>query len=75
MLVYYILSGGHHPFEGPLGEEFEHNRNIIKGTYTLEHVADEVAKDLIEWMINENPDDRPTVEETLNHPLFWKPQR
>nr|XP_029507250.1 serine/threonine-protein kinase/endoribonuclease IRE1a-like [Oncorhynchus nerka] len=26
-------------------------------------------------MINEDPDERPTVEETLNHPLFWKPQR
>ncbi|KAM9406673.1 uncharacterized protein ACWYII_027023 isoform 2-T2 [Salvelinus alpinus] len=75
MLVYYILSGGHHPFEDPLGDELEQNRNIIKGTYTLEHVADEVTKDLIEWMINEVPDERPTVEETLNHPLFWKPQR
>nr|XP_029507245.1 serine/threonine-protein kinase/endoribonuclease ire-1-like isoform X1 [Oncorhynchus nerka] len=75
MLVYYVLSGGHHPFEGPLGDELEQNRNIIKGTYTLEHVADEVAKDLIEWMINEDPAGRPTVEETLNHPLFWKPQR
>ncbi|XP_029615897.1 uncharacterized protein LOC115198243 isoform X1 [Salmo trutta] len=75
MLVYYILSGGHHPFEDPLGDELEQNRNIIKGTYTLEHVADEVTKDLIEWMINEDPDERPTVEETLNHPLFWKPQR
>uniref|UniRef100_A0A8C7CPG0 Serine/threonine-protein kinase ppk4-like n=1 Tax=Oncorhynchus kisutch TaxID=8019 RepID=A0A8C7CPG0_ONCKI len=73
MLVYYVLSGGHHPFEGPLGDE--QNLNIIKGTYTLEHVADEVAKDLIEWMINEDPAGRPTVEETLNHPLFWKPQR
>lgn len=75
MLVYYIVSGGHHPFEDPLGDELEQNGNIIKGTYTLEHVADEVAKDLIEWMINEDPDERPTVEETLNHPLFWKPQR
>ncbi|XP_071189876.1 uncharacterized protein [Salvelinus alpinus] len=75
MLVYYILSGGHHPFEDPLGDELEQNRNIIKGTYTLEHVADEVTKDLIEWMINEVPDERPTVEETLNHPLFWKPHR
>ncbi|XP_029615902.1 serine/threonine-protein kinase/endoribonuclease IRE1a isoform X4 [Salmo trutta] len=75
MLVYDIVSGGHHPFEDPLGDELEQNRNIIKGTYTLEHVADEVTKDLIEWMINEDPDERPTVEETLNHPLFWKPQR
>ncbi|CAB1351716.1 unnamed protein product [Coregonus sp. 'balchen'] len=75
MLVYYILSGGHHPFEDPLGDELEHNRNIIKGTYTLEHVSDEVAKDLIEWMITEDPEKRPTVEETLDHPLFWKPHR
>ncbi|CAB1351706.1 unnamed protein product [Coregonus sp. 'balchen'] len=26
-------------------------------------------------MITEDPEKRPTVEETLDHPLFWKPQR
>ncbi|XP_038851917.1 sensor for unfolded proteins in the ER ire1-like [Salvelinus namaycush] len=71
MLTYYILSGGHHPFgRGPRCES-----NILDGQYNLDHVADEVAKDLIEWMINEDPKKRPTVEETLDHPYFWDEER
>uniref|UniRef100_A0A674DA65 Serine/threonine-protein kinase/endoribonuclease IRE1a-like n=1 Tax=Salmo trutta TaxID=8032 RepID=A0A674DA65_SALTR len=71
MLTYYILSGGHHPFgRGPRCEG-----NILDGKYNLDHVVDEVAKDLIEWMINEDPKKRPTVEETLDHPYFWDEER
>ncbi|XP_030287485.1 serine/threonine-protein kinase ppk4-like isoform X2 [Sparus aurata] len=71
MLIYYILSGGHHPF----GDTFECEYNIHKGLYTLDHVEDLVAKDLIEWMISQEPESRPTVEECLSHPFFWKPER
>ncbi len=61
MLVYYILSRGQHPFgKGPRCEV-----NILEGRYSLEHLDDDVAKDLIEWMINEDPNERPTVEQTL----------
>ncbi|XP_043101703.1 uncharacterized protein LOC122349643 [Puntigrus tetrazona] len=67
MLVYYILSGGHHPF----GKGAACDYNILQGIYSLEHLDDEVAKDLIKWMISENPKDRPTVEQTLAHPFFW----
>ncbi|XP_028284759.1 serine/threonine-protein kinase/endoribonuclease IRE1-like isoform X3 [Parambassis ranga] len=67
MLIYYILSGGHHPF----GNSFLCESNIYKGEYNLDHVQDEVAKDLIEWIIKEEPKDRPRVEECLNHPFFW----
>nr|XP_055068252.1 uncharacterized protein LOC129449926 isoform X5 [Misgurnus anguillicaudatus] len=71
MLVYYILSRGHHPFgKGPFCEV-----NILQGKYTLEHLDDDVAKDLVEWMINENPEKRPTVEQTLAHPFFWTDER
>uniref|UniRef100_A0A671YWC4 Protein kinase domain-containing protein n=1 Tax=Sparus aurata TaxID=8175 RepID=A0A671YWC4_SPAAU len=70
MLIYYILSGGHHPF----GENFECEYNIHKGFYTLDHAEDLVAKDLIEWMISKEPESRPTVEECLSHPFFWKPE-
>ncbi|XP_071189280.1 uncharacterized protein [Salvelinus alpinus] len=71
MLTYYILSGGHHPFgRGPRCES-----NILDGQYNLDNVVDEVAKDLIEWMINEDPKKRPTVEETLDHPYFWDEER
>ncbi|XP_058480297.1 uncharacterized protein LOC131456215 [Solea solea] len=67
MLIYYILSGGHHPF----GVTYERVYNIHKGNYKLDHVQDVVAKDLIEWMINKEPEKRPKVEECLNHPFFW----
>ncbi|XP_016346136.1 serine/threonine-protein kinase PAK 2-like [Sinocyclocheilus anshuiensis] len=71
MLVYYILSGGHHPFgKGPFCEV-----NILQGRYSLEHLEDDVEKDLVECMINENPNNRPTVEQTLAHPFFWTNER
>ncbi|XP_019203152.1 uncharacterized protein LOC102081836 [Oreochromis niloticus] len=71
MLIYYILSGGHHPF----GKSFECEFNIHKGNYSLDHVLDVVAKDLIEWMINKEPKYRPKVEECLNHPFFWTSEK
>ncbi|XP_051552514.1 uncharacterized protein LOC127440131 [Myxocyprinus asiaticus] len=71
MLVYYILSRGHHPF----GKDPFCEVNILQGNYSLEHLDDEVAKDLVEWMINENPKERPTVEQTLAHPFFWNDER
>ncbi|XP_053271989.1 uncharacterized protein LOC128430070 isoform X3 [Pleuronectes platessa] len=67
MLIYFILSGGDHPF----GDRFERMLNIKKGKYTLDHVQDVVAKDLIERMIGEEPKNRPRVEECLSHPFFW----
>ncbi|XP_048041973.1 sensor for unfolded proteins in the ER ire1-like [Megalobrama amblycephala] len=71
MLVYYILSRGHHPFgKGPFCEV-----NILQGRYSLEHLDDDVAKDLVECMINEDPNNRPTVEQTLVHPFFWTDER
>ncbi|XP_063321179.1 serine/threonine-protein kinase/endoribonuclease IRE1-like isoform X2 [Pelmatolapia mariae] len=71
MLIYYILSGGHHPFGG---KSFECESNIHKGNYSLDHVQDE-AEDLIEWMINKEPKDRPKVEECLKHPFFWSSEK
>uniref|UniRef100_UPI0037E8455F serine/threonine-protein kinase/endoribonuclease IRE1-like n=1 Tax=Semicossyphus pulcher TaxID=241346 RepID=UPI0037E8455F len=72
MLIYYILSGGHHPFGD---KSYQCENNIYEGRYTLDHVRDVVAKDLIEWMINEEPKKRPKVEECLSHPFFWTPER
>ncbi|XP_036967247.1 probable serine/threonine-protein kinase ireA [Acanthopagrus latus] len=72
MLIYYILSGGHHPFGDKL-HKCEYN--IDEGLYSLDHVEDVVAKDLIEWMIHKEPKKRPTVEQCLSHPFFWKPER
>uniref|UniRef100_A0A671WGZ8 Uncharacterized LOC115578151 n=1 Tax=Sparus aurata TaxID=8175 RepID=A0A671WGZ8_SPAAU len=58
MLIYYILSGGHHPFGDKL-HKCEYN--IDEGLYALDHVEDVVAKDLIELMIHKEPKKRPTM--------------
>ncbi len=71
MLVYYILSDGKHPFEDTKDRE----ENIKKGKHSLEDLQDIVAKDLIEWMINKDPAERPTIDEVLRHPYFWDDDR
>ncbi|KAL2091932.1 hypothetical protein ACEWY4_011730 [Coilia grayii] len=71
MLIYYILSCGHHPF----GKGIRCEANIVDGKYNLDLVEDELAKDLIEWMIQAEPTHRPRVEETLTHPYFWTSDR
>ncbi|MEQ2284679.1 hypothetical protein AMECASPLE_023999 [Ameca splendens] len=69
MLIYYILSGGKHPFN--ITKSFQLESNIDEGNYSLDYVQDVVANDLIEWMINKEPTDRPRVEQCLSHPFFW----
>ena len=71
MLIYYILSGGHHPF----GKGARCEGNILDGFYNLDQIQDVVAKDLIEQMINEDPKKRPNVEACLAHPFFWLNER
>ncbi|XP_063060697.1 serine/threonine-protein kinase/endoribonuclease ire-1-like [Engraulis encrasicolus] len=72
MLVYYILSGGHHPF----GDDFHCQANIADGKYSLDPLMDEEAKDLVESMINPfNPKLRPRIYDILEHPFFWDENR
>uniref|UniRef100_A0A8C7Z086 Uncharacterized protein n=1 Tax=Oryzias sinensis TaxID=183150 RepID=A0A8C7Z086_9TELE len=67
MLIYYILSSGHHPF----GKSFECEFNIYQGNYSLDHVEDMLAKDLIEQMIDKDSTRRLNMEKCLSHPFFW----
>lgn len=68
MLVYYILSGGHHPF----GDGIYCQTNIVDGKYSLEHLKDKEAKVLVTLMINPfNPKQRPHITEVLTHP-YWE---
>ncbi|KAA0706117.1 putative serine/threonine-protein kinase irlF [Triplophysa tibetana] len=73
MLVYYILSGGKHPFD--VNDSKDRETNIRKGNYSLADVSYIVAQDLIKGMINIDPAQRPTIEEVLQHPYFWDDDR
>ncbi|XP_076139092.1 uncharacterized protein LOC143122151 isoform X2 [Alosa pseudoharengus] len=71
MLVYYILSGGKHPF----GDPVRCHGNICDGKYTLQDLNDEEVKDLVESMLNIIPKERPRITEVLKHPYFWEEDR
>ncbi|KAI4876953.1 hypothetical protein NFI96_019068 [Prochilodus magdalenae] len=71
MLVYYILSDGHHPF----GRGAHVEVNIRDGKYSLQDTTDVEAKDLIEGMIQVDPKQRVTIEEAVGHPYFWDDKR
>ncbi|WBW72642.1 serine/threonine protein kinase, sensor for unfolded proteins in the ER Ire1 [Schizosaccharomyces osmophilus] len=71
-IFYFTLSGGKHPF----GNQYECESNILKGEYNLEDLGlmgeyGTLAVDLISEMISFSPKDRPTIENIVNHPLFW----
>ncbi|KAF5890966.1 serine/threonine-protein kinase/endoribonuclease ire-1-like, partial [Clarias magur] len=67
MVMYYILSGGKHPF----GKEYERELNILEGNYQLDETTDVEAKDLIEKMIVRQPKARLSIKEAVEHPYFW----
>ena len=68
----YVLLCGYPPFEGETNEEiFE---RIKRGTYSFEdpeweHISRE-AKQLIDKLLNKDPDKRITAREALHHPWF-----
>ena len=67
MVVFYIVTKGEHPF----GEEPDRQRNVLDGNPVyLDKLKDPAAKDLISWMLNHDPKDRPMAEEALKHPYL-----
>ncbi|OXB77043.1 UNVERIFIED_CONTAM: hypothetical protein H355_014865 [Colinus virginianus] len=71
-VFYYVVSEGSHPF----GKSLQRQANILLGAYSLESLdagrhEDVVARDLIEQMINMDPQKRPSASCVLQHPFFW----
>lgn len=68
MLFFYILTGRKHPYGKYLHKQM-HNISEGKPVY-LYKLDDEVAKDLIQWMLQHIPEDRPVAQECLKHPYL-----
>uniref|UniRef100_A0A674DNA7 non-specific serine/threonine protein kinase n=1 Tax=Salmo trutta TaxID=8032 RepID=A0A674DNA7_SALTR len=71
-VFYYVVSWGCHPF----GKSLQRQANILLGAYSLDQLQphkheDIVATDLIEQMLNMEPQRRPSAESVLKHPFFW----
>ena len=68
MIAFFIMTKGKHPF-GNVG--YERMRNIEKGNpINLHNLEDIEARDFISWLIRHNIDDRPYVDQALEHPFM-----
>ncbi|XP_060605820.1 serine/threonine-protein kinase/endoribonuclease IRE1-like [Ruditapes philippinarum] len=73
-VLYYVVTRGKHPF----GEPLRRQANILAGEYNTDclPVTDcFVRKQLIESMIDFDPDNRPLAKMVLKHPFFWSLER
>ncbi|XP_046855919.1 serine/threonine-protein kinase/endoribonuclease IRE1-like [Xenia sp. Carnegie-2017] len=67
MVAYYVATKGKHPF----GTKLYRQINMLKGNPVgLDEIEDETLKDLLSWMLNLKPEDRPYSNEALKHPFL-----
>ncbi|XP_046855460.1 serine/threonine-protein kinase/endoribonuclease IRE1-like [Xenia sp. Carnegie-2017] len=67
MLAYYIATKGKHPF----GTKRHRLDNMLNGLPVgLDEIEDETLKDLLSWMLNREPKDRPSATVALTHPFL-----
>ena len=68
MIAFYILTKGEHPFG-----YYSHDRmaNILKADPVNLHILEDLeARDFISWLIHDNIDERPYVDQALEHPFM-----
>lgn len=73
-VLYYVITKGKHPFGNPLKRQ----ANILAGDYNVDSlpVTDcYVRKELIEKMIDRDPESRPPAKAVLKHPFFWTKEK
>ncbi|XP_046855518.1 serine/threonine-protein kinase/endoribonuclease IRE1-like [Xenia sp. Carnegie-2017] len=67
MVAYYIATKGKHPF----GTKRHRLDNMLNGNPVgLDEIKDETLKDLLSWMLNRQPEDRPSATVALKHPFL-----
>ncbi|XP_052262641.1 serine/threonine-protein kinase/endoribonuclease IRE1-like [Dreissena polymorpha] len=73
-VFYYVVTRGKHPF----GEPLRRQANILSGDYNIDSLPMtdcQVRKQLIETMIDFDPESRPTAKAVIKHPFFWSKER
>ena len=64
MVVFYVMSGGIHPFDDA-SHTADVENNIINGNSDLSSLQDSLAVDMVETMLAANPADRPSTQTLL----------
>ncbi|XP_046855945.1 serine/threonine-protein kinase/endoribonuclease IRE1-like [Xenia sp. Carnegie-2017] len=67
LVAYYVATKGKHPF----GTKRYRLDNMLNGDPVgLKELKDESLKDLLSWMLNLQPEDRPSANMALKHPFL-----
>ncbi|KAF2108968.1 hypothetical protein BDV96DRAFT_555274 [Lophiotrema nucula] len=78
-VFFYVLTNGSHPFDDDEGWMQVRELNIKKDKPNLQQLrmgADcEEPIHLIQWMLSNKPEERPTALQIMNHPFFWSAQK
>ena len=67
------LSFFHLPNPSP--ESFEREVNIQKNNINTSAISQPLALDLVRKLLSQNPQERPSAEAALFHPLFWNEEK
>ncbi|XP_046856382.1 serine/threonine-protein kinase/endoribonuclease IRE1-like [Xenia sp. Carnegie-2017] len=68
MVAYYVATKGKHPFGTKL---LYRQINMLNGNPVgLDEIKDKTLSDLLSWMLNLKPEDRPYSNEALKHPFL-----
>ena len=67
MVAYYVATKGKHAFGS---SEFRLHNLLIGNPVGLDEIEDLVLKDLLSWMLNLKPEDRPSAKTASKHPYF-----
>lgn len=72
LTTYFTLTLGEHPFNYSNYWGKRKSLNISDKRVSPKRLPDDLLADnVIQRMLNRNPQSRPNVQEILNHPLFW----
>ena len=72
LVAFHLLTKGNHVF----GPERDRLANLLDGKPVgLDSLADPVAGELISWMVQHKPEDRPYADEALKHPYLLPPDQ
>ncbi|XP_046855265.1 uncharacterized protein LOC124448295 isoform X2 [Xenia sp. Carnegie-2017] len=67
LVAYYVATKGKNPF----GTKRHRLDNMLNGDpVSLKELSDESLKDLLSWMLNLQPEDRPSANMALKHPFL-----